>query len=107
MESWLAARLDHLATLEAAGLEQPLTFTNWITTDPLEHPAEPFVDEDRVSVDATHLQATARGPAASSPPTTPTRTTPTSCAWSPLPRGAAAPTPPTCSSSRRTTATKP
>ncbi|WP_053227785.1 hypothetical protein [Solirubrobacter soli] len=60
MESWLAARLDHLATLEAArGWSRPLTFTNWITADPLPHPLEPFGDEDRVSIDAMHLQATA------------------------------------------------
>lgn len=64
METWIAARLDHLATLEARrGWSRPITFTNWLTVDPLAHPAEPLELEDRVSVDATHLQATAAWPA--------------------------------------------
>jgi hypothetical protein len=63
MESWLAARLDHLATLERKrGWSRPLTFTNWLTDDPLRHPAEPLADEDLVSVDAMHLRATAAWP---------------------------------------------
>jgi hypothetical protein len=63
MESWLAARLDHLATLEAArGWSRPLTFTNWLTTDPLHHPTEPLRKEDMASIDATHLRATAAWP---------------------------------------------
>lgn len=63
MESWLAARLDHLAGLEAArGWSRPLTFTNWLTTDPLEHPSEPLPHEDMVGVDAAHLRATAAWP---------------------------------------------
>lgn len=63
MESWIAARLDHLAGLEAErGWSRPLTFTNWLTADPLEHPAEPLAQEDRVSVDAMHVRATAAWP---------------------------------------------
>lgn len=63
MESWLAARLDHTATLEAQrGWSRPLTFTNWVTTDPLHHPYEPLETEDLVSVDATHIAATHRWP---------------------------------------------
>jgi hypothetical protein len=63
MESWLAARLDHLASLEAErGWSHPMTFTNWLSTDPLEHPAEPLAEEDLVSVDALHLRATAAWP---------------------------------------------
>src|SRR5690242_12028825 len=63
MESWIAARLDHLASLEAArGWSRPLTFTNWLTTDPLRHPEEPTAKEDMVSVDAMHMRATARWP---------------------------------------------
>ncbi len=63
MESWIAARLDHLATLEAErGWSRPVTFTNWLTTDPLEHPEEPMRKEDMVSVDAAHLRATSRWP---------------------------------------------
>jgi hypothetical protein len=63
MERWLAARLDHLATLEAErGWSRPVTFTNWLTTDPLDHPREPLRKEDMVSVDATHVHATDRWP---------------------------------------------
>ncbi len=62
-ESWLAARLDHLATLEAQrGWSRPLTFTNWLTTDPLRHPEEPMRKEDMVSIDAMHIRATASWP---------------------------------------------
>ena len=63
MESWIAARLDHLAGVEAArGWSRPMTFTNWLTTDPLSHPQEPLQTEDLVAVDATHVQATAAWP---------------------------------------------
>jgi hypothetical protein len=63
MESWIAEHLDHLASLEAErGWSRPVTFTNWITADPLEHPAEPLAQEDMVSVDAMHLRATDRWP---------------------------------------------
>ncbi len=59
MESWLASMLDHVATLEAErGWSRPLTFTNWLTTDPLEHPYEPFQQEDLVAIDPMHVQAT-------------------------------------------------
>ena len=63
MESWLAGRLDHLATLEAKrGWSRPLTFTNWLTTDPMRHPEEPIDKEDMVSVDPMHMKATAKWP---------------------------------------------
>ncbi|WP_210494916.1 hypothetical protein [Patulibacter sp. SYSU D01012] len=64
MESWIAAGMDHVATLEARrGWSRPLTFTNWLTTDPLDHPSEPLGKEDLVSVDATHVRATGAWPA--------------------------------------------
>ena len=63
MESWLAGRLDHLATLEAQrGWSRPVTFTNWLTTDPMRHPEEPIDKEDMVSVDPMHMKATAKWP---------------------------------------------
>ena len=63
LESWIAARLDRLATLEARrGWSRPVTFTNWLTAHPLRHPMEPLATEDLVSVDATHLRATAAWP---------------------------------------------
>lgn len=56
-ENWLAEMLDHLANTEAPfGWKHPLAFTNWVTTDPLTHPGEVLIEEDMVSVDATHLQ---------------------------------------------------
>jgi hypothetical protein len=63
MESWLASMLDHAAADEAArGWSRPLTFTNWLTLDPLHHPYEPLPQEDLVSVDATHIAATRAWP---------------------------------------------
>ncbi len=58
-ESWYAARLDRLASeLRSRDLDAPLAFTNWPTTDPLEHPAEPIMDEDLVAIDANHVAPT-------------------------------------------------
>ena len=63
MESWLASMLDHTAAAEAErGWSRPLTFTNWLTLDPLDHPYEPLPQEDLVSVDATHIAATPAWP---------------------------------------------
>lgn len=63
-ERWLAARMNELATLQAAaGLSQPIAFVNWPTTDPLRHPEEPLAEEDLVQLDANHVPATANWPA--------------------------------------------
>ena len=63
-ERWLAASMDHLASLEAAhGISTPIAFANWPTTDPLRHPAEPLPQEDLVGVDANHVRPTAAWPA--------------------------------------------
>jgi len=57
-EAWLAERVDTVASEESMrGWQHPMTFTNWVTTDPLAHPGEPIYQEDLVSVDPTHLQA--------------------------------------------------
>lgn len=56
-ESWLAELVDDTAQQERAyGWEHPITFTNWVTTDVLEHPGEPLFEEDLASVDATHIK---------------------------------------------------
>jgi hypothetical protein len=56
-ECWLADLLDLTADLEnEMGYQHPITFTNWVTTDPLQHPGEPYFEEDLVSVDATHIK---------------------------------------------------
>lgn len=51
-ENWLAGIFDHTLDYELANYhwQRPLSFTNWVTTDPLEHPAEPSDTEDMVSV---------------------------------------------------------
>ncbi|MCA0971401.1 hypothetical protein LCM20_12420 [Halobacillus litoralis] len=56
-ESWLAELLNYTAALEAErGWEHPMTITNWVTTDPLDHPTEPHKMEDMVSVDPTKIE---------------------------------------------------
>lgn len=63
MEGWMASMLDYAAALEAGrGWSRPVTFTNWVTADPLRHGEEPLDQEDLVSIDATHLRATERWP---------------------------------------------
>ncbi|MNO16890.1 hypothetical protein D3C76_65790 [compost metagenome] len=58
-ESWLAELIDQTAQLERTyGWEHPMTFTNWVTTDVLEHPGEPLFEEDMATVDATHIKPT-------------------------------------------------
>ena len=59
-EAWLAARLDAVVAYEAAeyDAQRPAGFTNWVTTDPLDHPYEPFKNEDAVSVDPDAIAAT-------------------------------------------------
>jgi hypothetical protein len=61
MESWIASHLDYVAGLEAKrGWSRPITFTNWLTADPLHHPSEPSIQEDLISIDAMHMRATKR-----------------------------------------------
>lgn len=58
-ESWLAEMLDVLATEETKyGWQHPVSFTNWVTTDPLDHPNEPLAQEDLVPVDPMHMEPT-------------------------------------------------
>jgi hypothetical protein len=62
-EAWIARALDRLAARDAkAGWSRAMTFTNWVTADPLEHPSEPLPEEDSISVDAMHLRATRAWP---------------------------------------------
>lgn len=62
-ERWLAARMDELATAEALrGRSMPIAFSNWPTDDPLDHPSEPRISEDIVSIDANHILPTDRWP---------------------------------------------
>jgi hypothetical protein len=55
-ESWLAGMLETAAEEEMKyGWQHPISFTNWLTTDPLQHPNEPAPQEDLVSVDPMHI----------------------------------------------------
>ncbi|WP_186579611.1 hypothetical protein [Aquibacillus kalidii] len=58
-ESWLAEMMDYTATYEAKTYEwqRLMSFTNWVTTDLLTHPAEPDEDEDMVSVNPNVIKA--------------------------------------------------
>lgn len=56
-ESWLAQMLETVAQEEMKyGWQHPVSFTNWVTTDPLTHPNEPAENEDMVSVDPMHIR---------------------------------------------------
>ncbi|WP_094529955.1 hypothetical protein [Halorubrum halodurans] len=59
-ERWLAERLDRAVAheVDAYGTQRPAAFTNWVTTDPLSHPYEPFEMEDAVAVDPDAIVAT-------------------------------------------------
>jgi hypothetical protein len=62
-EAWIARMMDTLAARDAAaGWSRAMTFTNWVTADPLAHPSEPLEREDAISVDAMHLEATGAWP---------------------------------------------
>ena len=51
-EYWLAQQMDTLVKYEKDQYNwiRPVSFTNWVTTDLLDHPSEPDKDEDLVSV---------------------------------------------------------
>jgi hypothetical protein len=38
-------------------MQKPLSFTNWVTTDMLKHPNEPFENEDKVTVNIEHIKS--------------------------------------------------
>lgn len=44
--------------LEKYNKQTCVSFTNWVTTDMLNHPNEPLTEEDLVSVNPTHIKAT-------------------------------------------------
>lgn len=59
-EIWLAKMMDYTSNYEAEEYkwQHTMSFTNWVTTDLLEHPAEPSIDEDKATVDPNHIKAT-------------------------------------------------
>lgn len=52
-EVWIAKQMDSIVQYEKDKYNwiRPISFTNWVTTDILDHPSEPNEQEDLVSVD--------------------------------------------------------
>ena len=44
---------------EQYGIQCPVAFSNWVTTDPLSHPEEPYEDEDRVTFNTESIKSRA------------------------------------------------
>ncbi|MED0667513.1 hypothetical protein P4T04_14385 [Bacillus badius] len=59
-EHWLAYMMDYTLQEEAAnyGTQHPISFTNWVTTDLLDHPYEPLEQEDLVGVNPNVIHPT-------------------------------------------------
>ncbi|MBN8210231.1 hypothetical protein JI666_15875 [Bacillus sp. NTK071] len=57
-EIWVAEMMDNTVSYEMDqyNWQRPVSFTNWVTTDLLEHPAEPSKEEDLVSVDPNVIE---------------------------------------------------
>lgn len=60
-ENWLAGMMEETVSYEASrySWQRPISFTNWVTTDLLEHPSEPLAEEDMVSVNPNVIEPTA------------------------------------------------
>jgi hypothetical protein len=56
-EKWLAARMDYITAYESEnyGKQRLVSFANWPPTDLLDHPVEPFLEEDMVSVNPNSI----------------------------------------------------
>ncbi|MCA1065117.1 hypothetical protein QTG56_08635 [Rossellomorea sp. AcN35-11] len=59
-EIWLTEMMDKGISYETDMYQwqRPVSFTNWVTTDLLEHPSEPLDKEDMVSVDPNVMKGT-------------------------------------------------
>ncbi|WP_270180795.1 hypothetical protein [Alkalihalobacillus sp. CinArs1] len=57
-EIWLANMMDKTMRYEMENYQwqRPVSFTNWVTTDLIEHPAEPLEKEDLVSVNPNAIE---------------------------------------------------
>lgn len=56
-EYFLADIMDHTLSYEMDTYQfiRPVSFTNWVSTDLLSHPYEPFPEEDMVSINPNHI----------------------------------------------------
>ncbi|MHA7137997.1 hypothetical protein ACRTEV_12015 [Rossellomorea arthrocnemi] len=59
-EIWLTQRMNEGITYETGTYQwqRPVSFTNWVTTDLLDHPSEPLEKEDMVSVNPNVMKGT-------------------------------------------------
>lgn len=59
-ENWIAQRMDYIISYEMDNYnwQRPISFTNWPTTDLLEHPSEPLENEDLVSINPNNIHKT-------------------------------------------------
>jgi len=57
-ETFLAEVGDKLIDYETSkySMQSPVAFSNWVTTDPLKHPNEPYKNEDLVEVNVEHIK---------------------------------------------------
>ncbi|UVI30986.1 family 2 glycosyl transferase [Paenibacillus spongiae] len=57
-EAFLAEVGDKLIDYETStyNMQSPVAFSNWVTTDPLKHPNEPYKNEDLVEVNVEHIK---------------------------------------------------
>lgn len=57
-EAFLAEVGDKIIDYETTkyNMQRPVAFSNWVTTDPLEHPNEPYTNEDLVEVNVEHVK---------------------------------------------------
>ena len=58
MEIWMADQFEFLMDYEIGEYEsmRPLSFTNWVTTDNIDQPAEPNLEEDMATVDPNTIR---------------------------------------------------
>lgn len=56
-EYFLADIMDHTLSYEmdTYSFMHPVSFTNWVSTDLLSHPYEPFIEEDMASINPNHI----------------------------------------------------
>ncbi|OPH53506.1 family 2 glycosyl transferase [Paenibacillus ferrarius] len=58
-EAFLAQMGDQIVEHEMTNyhMQRPVAFSNWVTTDPLKHPNEPYKNEDLVEVNVEHVKS--------------------------------------------------
>lgn len=56
-EKWIASAMNELAEKDLKqGMQHPMTFSNWTTTDPIKHPNEKVFYEDQESINPENIK---------------------------------------------------